>query len=313
MLEIVLTIAPIFLLIVLGNILRRIGIPSVDFWNINDKLVYWVLFPVLLFKTTSTLTLSGAVIGNYAIVILGGFFAAVLYSLIAIKVFRISAPSGTSVLQGAARHNTFIALAVAERLFGADGLALAAMVTAVLIPVTNIVVVTSMVGMLPKTPGRSLPAAILRDLTRNPLLVSIVIGMSLNLLGVGEIPVLHQTAGILGAAALPIMLLCIGANLHFSEMRAGLLSTYLSMAGKFIVFPAVVFGLVLMVGLEGNMAMIPLIFACVPTAASSFTLARQMGGDAPLAASIVTVQTLVSFVSLPIAITLLGHVFGLTF
>ena len=154
MLEIVLTIAPIFLLIVLGNILRRIGIPSVDFWNINDKLVYWVLFPVLLFKTTSSLTLSGAVIGNYAIVILGGFFAAVLYSLIAIKVFRISAPSGTSVLQGAARHNTFIALAVAERLFGADGLALAAMVTAVLIPVTNIVVVTSMVGMLPKTPGR---------------------------------------------------------------------------------------------------------------------------------------------------------------
>ncbi|HAE01680.1 MAG TPA: AEC family transporter, partial [Rhodospirillaceae bacterium] len=200
MLEIVLTIAPIFLLIVLGNILRRIGIPSVDFWNINDKLVYWVLFPVLLFKTTSTLTLSGAVIGNYAIVILGGFFAAVIYSLIAIKVFKVSAPSGTSVLQGAARHNTFIALAVAERLFGADGLALAAMVTAVLIPVTNIVVVTSMVGMLPKTPGRSLPVAILRDLTRNPLLVSIVIGMSLNLLGVGEIPVLHQTAGILGAA-----------------------------------------------------------------------------------------------------------------
>ncbi|MDF1749459.1 MAG: AEC family transporter [Alphaproteobacteria bacterium] len=313
MLEIVLTIAPIFLLIVLGNILRRNGIPSVDFWNINDKLVYWVLFPALLFKTTSTLTLSGSVIGYYAIVILGGFFAAVIYSLLAMKVFKISAPSGTSLLQGCSRHNTFIALAVAERLFGADGLALAAMVTAVLIPVTNIVVVTSMVSLLPKKPGRSLPAAILRDLTRNPLLVSIVIGMSLNLLGVGAIPVLHQTAAILGAAALPIMLLCIGANLHFTAMRAGMLPTYLSMFGKFIVFPAAVFGLVLLTGLDGKMAIIPLIFACVPTAASSFTLARQMGGDAPLAASIVTIQTLISFLSLPLAITLLGHVFGLSF
>lgn len=313
MIDIVFTIAPIFLLIVLGNVLRRNGIPSVDFWNINDKLVYWVLFPVLLFKTTSTLTLSGALLGSYAVVIIGGFLASVAFSLIAARMSGLPGSVASSVLQGSVRHNTFIALAVAERLFGMEGLALAALVTAVLIPVTNIVVVTLMVGMLPQSTGRSLPHAIARDLIRNPLLIVIAVGMTFNLAGVGTVPILHETAGILGAAALPIVLLCIGANLRITEMRTSLMPLALSMAGKFAVFPVVVFCLILLTGLEGMTALIAMIFACVPTAASSFTLARQMGGDAQVMAAIVTLQTLISFAILPVAITLLGGWFGVAF
>ena len=132
--EILISIAPIFLLIVLGYGLRRGGIPSVEFWNLNNKLVYWVLFPALLFSKTSVIALSGDIILSYAIVIYGGFGSAVLFALLAGKLFRFDGPVASSVLQGAARHNSFIALAVAERLFDSAGLSLAAVITALLIP-----------------------------------------------------------------------------------------------------------------------------------------------------------------------------------
>lgn len=313
MLDIIWTIAPIFLLIVLGNLLRRNGIPSVEFWNLNDKIVYWVLFPALLFHTTSTLQLSSGMFGSYAAIILSGFGGAVIFSLVSARLCSMPGTIGSSVLQGAARHNTFIALAVADRVFGTDGLALAALVTAVLIPVTNIVIVTLMVGMLPQKEDRSVVRAILRDLARNPLLISVLLGVVFNLSGVGLIPVLHDTTDILGGAALPIVLLCIGANLRLTQMKASTVPVVLSMAGKFLIFPAAMFAAIQIVGMQGLPALIAMIFACVPTAASSFTLARQMGGDAPLMAAIVTLQTLVSFITLPIAIVLLGRVFGVSF
>lgn len=313
MLDIIWTIAPIFLLIVLGNLLRRNGIPSVEFWNLNDKIVYWVLFPALLFHTTSTLQLSSGMFGSYAVIILSGFGGAVIFSLVSARLCGLPGTIGSSILQGAARHNTFIALAVADRVFGTDGLALAALVTAVLIPITNIVVVTLMVGMLPQKEERSVLRAILRDLARNPLLISVLLGVAFNLSGVGLVPVLHDTTDILGGAALPIVLLCIGANLRLKQMKASTLPVLLSMAGKFLVFPAGMFVAIQVLGMHGLPALIAMIFACVPTAAASFTLSRQMGGDAPLMAAIVTLQTVISFVTLPIAIVLLGRVFGVSF
>jgi malonate transporter len=308
MVDILYAIAPIFILIVLGNVLRRNGIPSIEFWNLNDKLVYWVLFPALLFYSTSTLNLSGEAFGSYAIVILLGFGGAVIFSLIAAKAAKMPPAVATSVLQGSARHNTFIAMAVAESLFGMGGLSLAALVTAVLIPVTNIVVVSLMVGILPHE--RSIFNAVARDLLRNPLLIAVLLGVTANLSGVGVVPVLHDVASILGAAALPVVLLCIGANIRIREMQASVFPTVISMMGKFIAFPLAMFAAIHVVGLTGMQALIAMVFACVPTAASAFTLARQMGGDAPLMAAIVTLQTAVSFIFLPLVIVYLAGYFG---
>ena len=310
-LNIVSAIAPIFLLILLGNVLRRNGMLPIAFWNLNSKLVYWVLFPALLVRSISTLDFSGALFGSFAVVTLTGLFAAVAFSLVLIRLMGLEAAPATSVFQGAVRFNTFIALAVAETLFGAEGLSLGALVTAVLIPAANIVVVTGMVGMLSNE--RGVARAILRGLARNPLLLAVAAGLSMNLLDAGKVPVLHQTLGILGAAALPVMLLCIGANLRVREMRARLLPVAVTMLGKFAVFPLGVFAAIHAVGLTGLPALITMIFGCAPTAASGFTLARQMGGDAPLAAAAVTLQTALSFLTLPVEIALLAGYFGITF
>ncbi|MEZ4612462.1 MAG: hypothetical protein R2838_19845, partial [Caldilineaceae bacterium] len=117
MLRILLSIAPIFLLIVLGYGLRRRVFTSVEFWSTADRMVYWLLFPALLFFKTSTIDLSGALVRNFAVVIYCAFGAAVLFALIAARFTSLDQPAATSVLQGAARHNTFIALGAAERLY----------------------------------------------------------------------------------------------------------------------------------------------------------------------------------------------------
>jgi malonate transporter len=304
MLDIFLSIIPIFLLIVLGHGLRRGGIPSFDFWNMNDKLVYWVLMPALLFSKISTTHVESALVGSFAVVILGGFAVAVVFALISARVLGMDGPVASSLLQGVTRHNTFIALAVAERLFGPEGLALAALVTALLIPTTNITVVALMVGQLRKPGEGGAARAILRDLARNPLLLAVGVGILVNLGGTGRIPVLHEVADILGGAALPIVLLCVGANIRLRAMATSLVPTLLSMLGKMVVFPAAILGLALALGLTQTETLVAVLFGAVPTAASGYTLARQMGGDAPLMAAMITLQTVLALVTLPLTVVL---------
>ena len=260
MIHMLLAIAPIFLLIVLGHALRRGGIPTVEFWNLNDKLVYWVLFPSLLFYKMATMELSGDLLGNFATVIYAGFAAALTFALLAGWLFRLDRPLLTSLLQGCARHNTFIALAVAERVFGGEGLAFASLITALLIPLTNVSIVTLMVVLLRGGDRSGLLSAVFRDLARNPLLIAVALGITVNLAGIDDVPVLYDMVIILGGAALPIMLLCVGANIRVHAMRASALPTLLSILGKMVLFPMTIGFVSIAIGLPFQAAMVAMIF-----------------------------------------------------
>lgn len=313
MLDIQYLIAPVFVLIALGHLLRRGGIPNTEFWNLNDRLVYWVLMPSLLFYKTSTIDLSFDLIGSFAIVILGAFACSLFLVLAVTRIAGMPGTVGSSVLQGAIRHNTFIALAVAESVYGLNGLALAALVTALLIPVTNLTVVPIMVVMLSRgnsEAGGGFLIPILRDLARNPLLIAVFLGISLNLTGVGEVPVLHETTRIIGSAALPIVLMCVGANIRLRGMQASVTPVLVSSIGKLVVFPVLIVVLAQLTGLSDLETYIAVIFGAVPTAAASYTLSRQMGGDAPLMAAIVAIQTGLSFVTLPLTIQVVKWAVG---
>lgn len=309
LLPVLVSIAPIFLLIVLGYLLRRNGIPNVDFWNMNDKLVYWVLMPALLFHKTSTIELSAELVGSYSVVIIGGMATALVFGLGAAKAAGLPGASASSVMQGAARHNAFIALSIAGSLFDSDGLSLGALAMALLIPVTNLSVVPLMVMLNQRNSERNVLGMVLRDLVRNPLILSVLAGVSFNVLGAGEVPVLHDTTRLLGNAALPIVLMCVGANLRLRAMRAAALPLVLSVCGKFLVFPLTTVLLAQLWGLSELETMVALLFAASPTASASYTLARQMGGDAPLMAAITTIQTALAFLTLPLWLLLVEQLF----
>lgn len=310
MLGIAVAIAPVFLMILAGYALRRGGIPSIEFWNLNDRLVYWVLMPALFYRQISTADLGAEPLGPYATALCAGFFVATAFGWGAARGAGYGAEVASSVVQGAARFNTFVALAIAEALHGKPGLQLAVLAAALLVPVVNVTIVTLLTVMLSRD-GGNLVRATLRDLARNPLILSIAAGLVANLAGLGGLPVIAETAGLLGAAALPIMLLCVGANLRVRGMQASLGPVALASAGKLAVFPAAMLAALLIFPPGALAAEVALIFGALPTGVAAYTLARAMGGDAPLMAAIITVQTGLAFLTIPLTLTLGARLLGL--
>ncbi len=305
-----LSIVPIFIIVVLGHGVRRKIITTDEFWNYNDKLVYWILIPSLLFYKTSTIEISLGLLGSYATVILGGLACATAFGLLSGYLFKLTPPVASSVLQGCARHNTYIALAVAERVYGAEGLSIAALATAMLVPVTNMSLVPIMVWMQQKPSGTSVLKPVMKDLTRNPLIISVLFGFSVNFSGVEEIPFVHETTRILSGATLPVVLLSIGANLRLQSMPSTALPIVLCLVGKMIVFPLAIVVLAVSLGLSGMELYIAVLFGAAPSAPSSYALARQLGGDAPLMAAILTIQTAISIITLPVTVQLVQWALG---
>jgi len=310
MINILLAIAPIFILIVLGHLLRRGNVPALEFWNFNDRLVYWVLFPPLLFFKMATMDLEGRGFGLLAFMVYGGFAAALIFALLVGRLLKFDRPLSTSVLQGTARHNTFIALAVAEAVFGTDGLHTATIITALLIPVTNLSVVSLMIVTLRGGEPSGVIRVILKELMRNPILLAVFFGWLVNLSGIEYIPVVFDVCQILGAAALPIVLMCVGANIRIRAMAASTLPVLISITGKLMVFPLAIILIGLALNIDPQTLIIAVIFGSVPTAAGAYSLAKQMGGDAPAMAAIVTVQTALSFITMPLTILLLARFLG---
>ena len=301
---IALAIAPIFILILMGYALRRGGIPSVEFWNLNDRLVYWVMMPALFFRQISNADLGSEPLGPYGLALCAGFFAAVAFGFVVARGAGYAPDVASSVIQGSARFNTFVALAIAEAIYGARGLQLAVLAATILVPVVNVTVVVLLTVMLRGGAGGNVVLATLRDLARNPLILSIGAGLAFNLTGMGGLPVIDETARILGSAALPVMLLCVGANLKVRGMQASMGPLVWSSLGKLVVFPAVMLAVLVAVPPGETAAHVALIFGALPTGVAAYTLARAMGGDAPLMAAIITVQTLLAFFTIPLTLTL---------
>ncbi len=301
--QIFLSIAPVFVMICLGYALRRGGIPSTEFWNLNDRLVYFLLMPALFFVRISTADLSGETLASLASVLYLAFFLTIGFGVLAGLAIRRGGAVTTSLLQGVGRFNTFIGLAVAEALYGAPALQIAVLAAAALVPVVNLTVVSLFAIYLPHPGARPVVTA-LKGLARNPLILSILAGLAANLLGLGGVPVLHQTLSILGAAALPIMLLCVGANLKLRGLTGDAGPIVLSALGKLVVFPGIVILLAMAFGVPATEAQVLLIYGTLPTGVASYTLSRQLGGDAPLMAAMITVQTLLSFAAMPLWIAL---------
>jgi len=306
-LQIFLLISPVFILIILGNILRRIGVPDTSFWDVNDKLVYWVLIPALLYHHISQISLSSGMIYSYGIVILSGLIVVTVIAIFMGKVLGYSPESWSSILQGAARHNAFIALAIAGSLFGDKGLEIGAVLMLIYVPSINIVVISIMVANL-KQPGEADKskgiANIFIELIKNPFILAMIAGLFVSLFESNNLIIIKETSGLLGSAALPIMLLTIGAKIKVRDLALKITPIVISNSLKLIVFPAIAFVSATYLGLSQLEIVVLVIFASVPTAASSHALAKQFGGDEQLMTSIVSTQVALSFITIPLILAL---------
>ncbi|MDC0470172.1 AEC family transporter [Candidatus Pseudothioglobus singularis] len=306
--QIFLLVSPVFLLIILGNFLRRIKVPDVSFWEINDKLCYWVLIPALLFHYISQINLSSEMLYSYSVIIYVGFFIAILTVLILGKLLGYPPERWTSILQGAVRQNAFIALAITGSLFGDEGLKIASIFMLIYVPSINIIIVTTMVmnfGQSKKNASKNEFITVFIELSKNPFILAMIAGLIFSIAQSEKLKVIIDTSGLLGSAALPIMLLTIGAKIKVRDLALTITPILISNVLKLLALPLIAFFVANYLGLSEIEVIVAVIFAAVPTAVSSHTLARQFGADDQLMTSIITTQVILSFITIPILLALI--------
>jgi malonate transporter and related proteins len=298
---------PTFLLIVLGFILKRTLLKPEMQWQGLERLTYYVLFPVLLIQTLVKADLARVPIGG-----VGGalFLSALAMSLLCLALRPLLArggvdgPAFTSVFQGATRWQTYVALAVSGSLFGEVGLALASVAMVAIIPLVNIFSVSVLAHYA--APQKQSAGTIVMTVVKNPLIWACLVGLLLNVTHFPLPTLWHDVADALGRSSLAIGLLVTGAGLHLEGMFRPSLAASVTVLLKLIVMPMLAVALALAFGLSGPSLVIVAVASAVPTSSSAYVLARQMGGDAPLLAQIITLQTILAAITMPIVISLVA-------
>lgn len=296
------TLVPVFLVIASGFAIKRFRLISDALWQPAEQLTYYALFPALLVTTTANADIGALPATAIAAVTIIGSAAVPALLVAARERLGFAGPTFTSVIQGAIRPNTYIGLAAAFALAGKEGLALVALCIVVNVPLVNLLSVLALVAYARPDESRGGIASAALQVARNPLILACLVGGALNFAGVKLPPVLHAYLDILGKASLPIALLAVGAGLDFAAMRSSARAVGIAAGCKLLAMPAIAWGLCVAFGLEGGTRVVVVAFAALPTSASSYVLARQLGGDAPVMAGIITGTTVFAMATMPLAL-----------
>lgn len=298
-------LAPIFLLILIGFAARRCGFLPDTFWAPAERLTYYVLFPALIVDSLARADLASLAFGPMAAALTGPVLAAAALLAVLRRRFGLDGPAFTSVLQGAIRPNTYVGIAAARALFGAPGLATLAVGLATVVPLVNVLSVVALQRHGDPRAGRGL-SGVLLGIIRNPIILAVAAGAAANLAGAGNLPVVAPTLRILGEASLTLGLLAVGAGLVPSSVGASGRDILLAGGLKLAAVPLATALAGRLLGLDGMTLAIAVLFNALPASASSYILARQMGGDHRLMAGIITGQTVAAALTLPLALALLA-------
>ncbi len=292
---------PDFSLILCGYLVCRHTALNRPVWAQVEALVYYFLFPVLLFhsivRTPLDLGAASGLIGAGLAMGVSGIALAYVLPHLPFMGRHIDARQHAASAQVAFRFNSFIGLALAERLAGPEGLQLLAVLIGFCVPLFNVGAVWPMARHAQRSVGR--------ELLRNPLIIATVTGLVANLAGL-VIPVWAEPTLVrIGAASLALGLMAAGAGLQFGSLARAKTLAVATLAIKHGLLPLIALGLSLAFGLTPVQTTILLAFSALPTASSCYVLAARMGYDGAYVAGLVTLSTLLGMVSLPFALGVL--------
>ena len=291
---------PDLALVTIGHLLYRSGIWSREFWQQLEKMIYFFLFPALLFRTVLVANLgsSGALAATG--VAIGAILVAIVLASLAAPLFRPVQVQFASGMQCAFRFNSYILLALAQRFAGEPGLALAAIIMGAAVPVVNVAAVWPL--------ARNMGSGVLGELARNPLILATAAGLAGNFAGLHLPEPISATIGRLGGASIALGLLATGAGLVLARAhevgraarKSALQLTVWFTAIKLLALPATALALALAFDVPPLARQVAVIFCSMPVASSAYILASRMGGDGPFVAMLVTVSMLGCVLALPL-------------
>ncbi|KVD46872.1 transporter [Burkholderia sp. ABCPW 11] len=284
-------LVPIFVLILTGFVLRQRRLLPDAFWLPCETLNYYYMFPALMFGQVAKANLTQFPVRPIAAAILGAVAAsaALLYAWRAWS--RQPGAVFSSVIQGALRPNTYVGVAAAAALYGSVGLTLTSISIAVAIPLLN---VASIIVLMQHGRGGAL--------LRNPVIMSVVLGAAFNLSGLRLPDVVASVLSILGAASLPLGLLAVGAGLDVKAAKAARGPVFQSSVIKLLLVPLLTFWIGFSLGIRGPALTTIVLFNALPCTPSAYIMAKLLGGDHRLSAGIITVQTVLAAVTMPLVL-----------
>ncbi|MBB5695648.1 AEC family transporter [Muricoccus pecuniae] len=294
-----LALMPVVLLIGFGHLLRRYAFLEESFWPAAERLCYFVLLPSLFLHGLAGARLDALPVFQLAATLVLSTLAVALLLVAVRPLLPMNGPAFTSVFQGGIRFNNYIAITLAAGLFGAQGVALAAICNAAIVPTVNVLCILAFARF---GNARMSATGIGRLIATNPLILACAGGILLQATGIGLPAGLDPALRSLGAASLPLGLLCVGAALDFGAARSWAGAIASSSIAKFLAMPLAALLAALSFGLEGAPLVVVLLFQTMPTASSAYILARQLGGDAPLMAGITAAQTVLAALAIPLVL-----------
>lgn len=291
---------PIFGLLALGAVLKRRLLPDDRVWAGIEKLIFWVLLPCLVAGALGATRFGALPVGGLALALWPALALGTLAAVMLARAMRLDHAAMTSVLQGGIRFNNLMGFAIAGALWGAPGIALAAVATGLIVPfVQTVSTIAFGLGQ-----GRVRPLALARQVLLNPLILGVLAGFAISAAG-GLPPGLAPMVRTLGQASVALGLLCVGAALTLDGLGDRLPVQAATAALKLLAMPVATWLFCQLAGMGPEATAIAVLFMALPTAATSYVMARAMGGDARLMAAITTSEHLLSVLTLPVWVWLL--------
>ncbi|MEZ5872278.1 MAG: AEC family transporter [Nitratireductor sp.] len=305
------SLLPIFLIIILGGVLKRHLITSEEGWVGMERLGYFVLFPILLARTLYRTDFASLSAGTAALAFLIACLA-LLATMYLIRAFLqpllgLEDRGYSSFYQSTTRWNAFVILAIAEQMGSGPWLAIVAIAIGTMIVPINIVNIMVLTAL---GRGSGNQQSFVMQVIRNPLIVGVAIGLGINASGLSIPGPLDITLELLARITLPLGLLLIGAGLRVRMPGRDMVAVALSSALKLFMMPFFFGTAAWLLGISGQEFMAMVLCGTGPTAMNGYLLARQMGGDAPMFAAMVTAQTALSFFTIPLVMAIAQWVGG---
>lgn len=294
---------PIFILLLLGNVLKRWGLTDTAFLKTGDRLIYYFFFPVMLFWKIGGASFEQGIDWNFCFASLCALLTMFALSTIVLKVFGITDYQAGSFSQSCYRFNTYIGVAVILNSLGAEGVKYFGIVIGFAIPLINVFAVSTLIWFSGEEMSFSKRLSIVgRALVSNPLILGCLAGIIYSRM-VGWFPVfIDNSLSLISMVALPLALISIGGSLSFAGVRGNLGLSCLAAMLKILVLPIIGCLFFYLFNVTGVPFRVGLIFFALPASTAIYVLSSQMNSDPELASSAILVSTLLSFVSLSVVL-----------
>lgn len=300
---------PIFLITLLGSLIKRKWLTSEEFWRGLEKLSYFILFPAVLFNYIHKADLTS----NDLIRLVFALTIATVSVTVLLVIYRRKIPVDsvkfTSIFQGAIRYNSYIFFGLGGSLFGSEGLAVIAVISSYMIIFTNVISVMVFAYYIPRQEqinSRQNFTFTCKMILSNPLIIASVVGFIFNYGGFELNIGIKKTIAALSESALAIGMLNVGAGLKFNLCMDDVRHSMIASFFKLVIFPIITAFILSLMSITGIDKSIGLLYSCLPCASTAYVLSRQLGGDPDLMASIITFTTIFSVFSISFLMYLLG-------